>query len=139
MVAASAESVHTAVASTEDVPAPQPARAEPARVSVATTGVLKRGSAARASEAAAKEVQPVLAPEPQPTAEEVLMKISNTKEAREKKYGKVKWVLDDPKEAEAHLQMVSEQMEHVLSAGLHAGLFSKDFRKQVSRPCTVLP
>ncbi len=132
--ASAAESTNTAPTVTEDAACvPQLAKtAEPVRASVATTGVLKRGSAARASEAAAKEAQQAPAPEPQPAGEDALIKVSNSKEAREKKYGKVKWVLDDPKEAEAHLQTVCEQMEPIMSPGLHAGLFSKDFRKQVN-------
>jgi hypothetical protein len=134
--ASAVESTHTAPAMIEDAACvPQPAKAaEPARASAATTGVLKRGSAARASEAVAKEAQQAPAPEPQAALEEAVLKISNPKEkeAREKKYGKVKWVLDDPKEAEAHLQTVCEQMESIMSPGLHAGLYAKDFKKQVN-------
>jgi hypothetical protein len=57
--------------------------------------------------------------------------VSNGKDVREKKHNKIKWVIDDQKEVANYLNDVSAMMEHSTSPALHAGLFCKDFKKQV--------
>ena len=57
--------------------------------------------------------------------------MSNGKDLREKKHNKIKWVIDDQKEVANYLNDVSVMMEHSTSPAMHAGLFSKDFKKQV--------
>lgn len=64
-------------------------------------------------------------------AEKPLLRCNNGKEARYKKYGKAKWILDDAKEIDNLISMVGEQMLSVANEDLHSKLFSKDFKKQV--------
>jgi hypothetical protein len=59
------------------------------------------------------------------------LRCNGGKDAREKQHGKVKWVLDDAREAEMLLDTLDRQMVSVSSEELHAKLFSKDFKKQV--------
>jgi hypothetical protein len=59
------------------------------------------------------------------------LRCNGGKDAREKQHGKVKWVLDDAREAEMLLDTLDRQMASVSSEEVHAKLFSKDFKKQV--------
>ena len=59
------------------------------------------------------------------------LRCNGGKDAREKQHGKVKWVLDDAREAEMLLDTLDRQMASVSSEEIHAKLFSKDFKKQV--------
>ena len=75
-------------------------------------------------------------PEPSDDAEPAgdvakALRCNGGKEAREKQHGKVKWLLDDAREAEMLLEALDRQMAPVSSEDVHAKLFSKDFKKQV--------
>jgi hypothetical protein len=59
------------------------------------------------------------------------LRCNGGKDAREKQHGKVKWVLDDAREAEMLLDTLDRQMVSVSSEEMHVKLFSKDFKKQV--------
>ncbi len=59
-----------------------------------------------------------------------VLRCNGGKEAREKQHGKVKWLLDDAREAEALLEALDRQMAPVSSEEVHAKLFSRDFKKQ---------
>lgn len=60
-----------------------------------------------------------------------LLRCNRSKDVREKKYGKTKWVLDDAKEVEDLISSVKDQMAAVCDDQLHGKLFHKDFKKQV--------
>ena len=59
------------------------------------------------------------------------LRCNSGKESREKQHGKVKWLLDDAREAEMLLDTLDRQMAPVSSEEVHLKLFSKDFKKQV--------
>lgn len=131
-----------AIAAAETTPGPAPiqiseeptlsppplkeSKTEPVHTS-APAGVLKKTCPLRTSE----PVVSVAAVQLDEGAEEPVMRASVGKDAREKKHGKMKWVLEDPKETEGHLHTVSEQLEPILGASVHAALFARDFKKQI--------
>jgi hypothetical protein len=106
--------------------------------------VRKESTSASTSTGATKKVPPLTAraavqPEPSEHADDSesgpadikALRCNGGKDAREKQHGKVKWVLDDAREAEMLLDTLDRQMASVSSEEIHAKLFSKDFKKQV--------